>query len=295
MAQLLEYRIDMEDRSKWEIVSANPTAKQTLMYLQEAGMFYSGPGYYTTRKNLRSYLIKLTLSGKGALTYKDSVYDIKPGDFFWIDCNEHQDYRTAKEPGHWHVLWIHFYGGGAANYYQLFQQLNRESPVGHLSDVRKAKQIMELILQLYDDSSGQIKVDIQGANLLTQLLSLFLESISSPSTPRLPQTISSIRDYLFEHYNQNITLDTLSAQFNISKFYLLRTFQHHLGLSPNDYLQNIRVTKAKELLRTTEHSISMVANSVGFESTSYFISVFKKQEGVTPLKYRHAWSNGLMV
>jgi len=295
MAQQLAYRIDMEKRSRWEIVSANASAKQNLMYLQEAGMFYSGAGYYTTRANLDSFLIKLTLSGKGNLTYKDKNYEISTGDFFWIDCREYQDYRTAEEPGHWHVLWLHFYGANAANYYALFQQLNQGNPVGHLSDVRKAKQIMELLLELYDESSGELTVDLQGANLLAQLLSVLLESVSVPHTPKIPPVISAIRDYLFENFAQIITLSSLSERFNISKFHLLRIFRQHLGLTPNEYLQNIRITKAKELLRTTNMPVSLIANSVGIDSPSYFIAAFKKQEGITPHKYRTAWSNDLSL
>ena len=295
MAQQLAYRIDMEKRSRWEIISANAAAKQNIMYLQEAGMFYSGPGYYTTRKNLDSFLIKLTLSGKGNLIYKDKLHEITAGDFFWVDCREYQDYRTAKEPGYWHVLWVHFYGANAANYYTLFQQLNQGSPVGHLVDVRKAMEIMEMLLELYDESSGELTVDLQGANLLTQLLSILLEAVSMPYIPKIPSAVSAIRDFLFENYSQDITLDNLSERFNISKFHLLRTFRQHLGLTPNEYLQNIRVTKAKELLRTTTLPVSLVANSVGIDSASYFIATFRKQEGITPHKYRAAWSNDLSL
>lgn len=294
MAQQLEYRIDMEERSQWEIITPNAAAKQNLIYLQEIGLFYSGPAYYTTRDNLDSYLLKLTLSGKGTLNYKGESYDLAPGDFFWIDCKEHQDYRTATDSDHWHVLWVHFYGGSAANYYHLFQQLHHGSPAGHLTDMHKVRQIIEILLQIYKDSSGEMRIDIQGANLLTQLLSMILESVSSHPAHRLPPMISAIRDYLMENYNQMITLDRLSEQFHISKFYLLRSFRNHLGMTPNGYLQSIRIAKAKELLRTTELTIGMIANAVGMDSTSHFITIFKKQEGVTPLKYRAAWSSHLI-
>ena len=295
MAQHVVYRIDMDQRSRWEIISANVSAKQNVMYMQEAGLFYSGPAYYTTRENLDSFLIKLTLAGKGQLTYKEKIHEISVGDFFWIDCKEYQDYRTAEDPGYWHVLWLHFYGANAGNYYALFQQLNQGCPVGHLADIRKAKQIMELLLELYEESSGELTVDLQGANLLTQLLSVFLEAVSVPYTPKIPVAVSAIRDYLFENYAQSITLDELSQRFSISKFHLLRTFRQHLGLTPNEYLQNIRITKAKELLRTTNLAVSMIANMVGIDSTSYFIAAFKKQEGITPHKYRTAWANDLSV
>lgn len=54
--------------------------------MQELGNFYCGPGYYTTRENLPSYLIKLCLSGEGVLEYGDDIYRVQPGHIFWIDC-----------------------------------------------------------------------------------------------------------------------------------------------------------------------------------------------------------------
>ena len=47
MPHMLDYRIDMEPRSQWEIISVNEAAKQNLLYVQELGLFYSGPAYYT--------------------------------------------------------------------------------------------------------------------------------------------------------------------------------------------------------------------------------------------------------
>ncbi len=293
MAQRIEYRIDMEERSQWEIISANASAKQNLIYLQEAGKFYSGPAYYTTRVNLDSYLLKLTFSGKGTLTYRGETHTLTPGDFFWIDCREQQDYRTDGD--HWHVVWVHFYGGDAASYYTLFRQLNHGSPVGHLPDHRKAQQILELLLQLYADASGELAVDIHGAGLIHQLLSLLLESVCKPHAPKLPEAVSGICDYLSEHYSQAISLDILSKQVSLSKFHLLRVFRQHLGMTPFEYLQNIRITKAKELLRTTDLSVGMIANAVGIDSASYFIAAFKKLEGITPHKYRSAWSNDVDI
>ena len=294
MELTLDYRLDMGAQSQWEIISVSTLAKQHLMYLQESGLFYSGPGYYTTRRGLDSFLIKLTLSGQGMLNYGGQTYSVAPGDFFWIDCREQQDYRTAPDSDHWHVLWLHMWGANTEGYYTLFRQLNQGSPVGHLPETSNLRQIMDMLLQLYSNYSGDLSVDIRSANLLTQLLSGLIETVSAtPVAPTLPPAVFDIRTYLQTHYRPSVTLETLSQQFNISKFHLQRSFRRYIGLSPSAYQQKIRLTKAKELLRTTNLSINLVADSVGFESTSAFISAFKKQEGVTPLKYRSGWSSSI--
>lgn len=294
MEQLLDYRLDIGEQSRWEIISASAAAKQHLLYLQEVGDFYAGPGYYTIREGLPSYLIKFSLSGSGILEYGSRQYQLNPGDFFWIDCMQHQDYRTAPDCDHWHILWVHLYGVNAADYYELFSQLNGGSPVGHLPEGSGILQFVELLLQLYKDNPGELSVDVRCANLLSQLLTGLLESVTAIRTEfTLPPVISAVCTYLAEHYQQRITLDDLSRRFNVSKFHLQRSFCRIIGRSPSQYQQKIRITKAKEFLQTTNLSVGLIANSVGFESTSYFIAAFKAQEGITPLKYRTAWAHNL--
>lgn len=296
MPQILDYRIDMGEDSRWEIISASASAKQNLLYLQEAGLFYSGTGYYTTREGLDSYLLKLTLGGKGTLEYGGETYTMTAGDFFWIDCRNPQCYRTAPEVGRWNVLWIQFYGGNAKGYYDMFMSLNRGSPVGHLPSESSVQQLLERLLKLYRNDAGDISVDIRSAGLLNRVLTGCLEAVTADqSQPELPPVVTAIRAYLLENYPQPITLDALAQKFSISKFHLQRTFRKFVGMSPAEYLQKVRMVKAKELLRTTTLPVSMIAEQVGIESTSYFISAFRKQEDTTPLKYRAAWSNNRLI
>ena len=118
--EVLHYNLDMTPESEWKIVSAGPFARDNLLYLQEAGHFISGVNYYTVRKELDSYLVKLTLSGAGILEYGGETCRLSAGSFFWIDCRAPQHYYTAPDAGQWDVLWFHFYGATAGAYYQAF-------------------------------------------------------------------------------------------------------------------------------------------------------------------------------
>lgn len=106
--EVLHYNLDMTPESEWKIVSAGAFARDKLLYLQEAGHFISGANYYTVRKELDSYLVKLTLSGAGILEYGGETYRLPAGSFFWIDCRAPQHYYTAPDTGQWDVLWFHF-------------------------------------------------------------------------------------------------------------------------------------------------------------------------------------------
>ena len=292
MEQSMDYRIDMAEHSVWNVISATPYVKQNLMYLQETGLFHAGPGYYTTVDGLESFSIKLTLSGKGTLLRGAQQYQLSRGDFFWIDCREPQHYQTADDSDHWDILWIRFYGAGAENYHRMFKLLHNDCPVGHLPDNNLLQEKMESLLTMHQNHSAGLLADIRCANLLAQLLSGLLETVSAGSDlPVPPPIIYNVQEYLMEHYAEPITLDDLSKRFNLSKFYLQRTFTRCIGLSPQQYRQNIRLTQAKKLLRTTNTPINLIAAQVGFETTSSFITAFKKFENTTPLKYRTDWSD----
>ena len=219
-------------------------------------------------------------------------YQLARGDFFWIDCREPQHYQTAAGSDHWDILWIRFYGPGAENYHKMFKLLHNDCPVGHLPDNNSLQEKMESLLTMHQNHSAGLLADIRCANLLAQLLSGLLETVSAGSDlPVPPPIIENVRQYLTEHYAKTVTLDDLSKRFNLSKFYLQRTFTRCIGLSPQQYRQNIRLTEAKKLLRTTGIPIGTIATQVGFENTSSFITAFKKLENTTPYQYRSDWAD----
>lgn len=102
------------------------------------------------------------------------------------------------------------------------------------------------------------------------------------------KSISEITGYINNHYNENITLDTISDLFYISPCYFSRTFKKVCGISFSEYLNNVRVKEARKLLYKTDMSITRLAETVGFSSNSHFDRVFKNLTGMSPLAYRKA-------
>ena len=101
-----------------------------------------------------------------------------------------------------------------------------------------------------------------------------------------------MRTYVDKFFYQKITLRELSEKYFVSEAYLQKQFKKYVGSSPSNYLKQLRIEKAKQLLRTTNRSIAEIAEMVGFQDTSYYISVFKSIEAITPLAYKKMWSYG---
>lgn len=290
MPALLDYNLDLSPESRWNMVSATAMAKSSLIYAQEIGNFWAGPNYYTTREGFSSYLIKMTVDGCGLLEYNGQTHLLPPGHFFLIDCKKHQHYRTAPESDSWHTMWVHFYGANAKAYYDAFLTHNNGSPTGLFPIHSKALSIFSSLLELDTSGHNQMMTDFQVASLLSQILSeCVISTITMGKASDVPQIIQNVRMYLLNHYQEKHTLEALGSRFNINPYYLQKQFKRYVGMSPSEYQIFLRMTKAKELIRSTKLSVGEVAYAVGIENLGYFTRQFKQQEGMTPQEYRKLW------
>jgi two-component system, response regulator YesN len=96
----------------------------------------------------------------------------------------------------------------------------------------------------------------------------------------------SVEQYIKEHLNEELDLEKTAARFNLSIYYFSRTFKDILGYNFSDYINLVRIKKAKELLEKDEISIKEICYSVGYSDPNYFSKVFKKYEGVSPSEYK---------
>ncbi len=100
------------------------------------------------------------------------------------------------------------------------------------------------------------------------------------------KTVSLAAAYINNHYNEDLSLDLVAKQFFISPCYLSRTFKRITGSSFTEYVTGVRIKEASALLLKTDMSVSEIAISVGFKSTTHFGRAFKSLVGKSPLSYR---------
>ncbi len=92
--------------------------------------------------------------------------------------------------------------------------------------------------------------------------------------------------YMSEHFRENITLNSTAEYVDISPSYLSHLFSGRLSTTFTDYLAQIRIDAAKELLLTGNIPIYEISAAVGYTDPNYFIRTFKKHEGLSPKQYR---------
>ncbi len=94
--------------------------------------------------------------------------------------------------------------------------------------------------------------------------------------------------YIREHLHENITLQNVAQYVNFSEGYLSYVFKQQMEVTFSEFVQRMRIRKAKLLLAQTEDKLYAVAEQCGFQSAGYFDKVFKRVEGVSPGQYRRS-------
>lgn len=105
-----------------------------------------------------------------------------------------------------------------------------------------------------------------------------------------------VAEYIKKNYSEPISLDELANRFFVDKYYLSRMFKDATGFNINEFLNIERIQQAQRLLEDSTLSIENICKVVGYNNTTYFSKVFKKQIETTPLKYRKkqtAYKEGL--
>ncbi len=95
--------------------------------------------------------------------------------------------------------------------------------------------------------------------------------------------------YIHAHYAEPLSRDDLANYVGVSNDYLTRGFRQEMGVTPVVYLNRYRISQAKTLLLSGDNSITKIATAVGFSDSSYFSQVFRREVGVSPNAYRHAF------
>lgn len=262
-------------------------AKSCLLYLQETGSLTALSKHTSQRASLDSFLFFVVCSGSGSFTYENIEYKLSEGDCVFIDCSKSYSHTTSAD-NLWNLKWIHFNGVTLSAIYDKY--LSRGGKI--VFHPESTKDFLILHNEIFNEATkSEHLVDMKINTLLSKLLVHLMENswnpieITSKRGKLLP-----IKVYLDEHYTEKISLDELSNKFYINKFYLTRIFKEQYGVSINNYLLGLKVTKAKQLLRFSEETLENISAKCGIGEANYFSRIFKQIEGISPSEYRKQWN-----
>ncbi len=148
--------------------------------------------------------------------------------------------------------------------------------------------------------NADLAAALEESTRVSDLLAVFSELcrlVPLRSAPRLCKAalFAEAKDYIAAHSTEPLTIDQLSERYGMSAGHFSRCFKEHVGEKYVDFVNRIRVERAKELLAATDDKLELIARAVGYPADKSFIVIFKRYVGVTPGQYRAAARPGTAV
>ncbi|AZA99648.1 AraC family transcriptional regulator [Chryseobacterium joostei] len=137
-----------------------------------------------------------------------------------------------------------------------------------------------------DNSQKDIMADFALKELLIRLMQTQARSLVEKNLVKNRSRMGFVVDYIKRNLHQKLSIDSIAKLAYVSKSNFFKMFRDELGISPNDFILQERISKAKELL-AGQNSIKETAFQTGFSDTNYFTRVFKQLVGVTPKSYQN--------
>lgn len=166
-------------------------------------------------------------------------------------------------------------------------------PVSSLGeDFARVRSLLETIHLLLEESTSR---HAETCQLLAASLVLLCVRQFSQHAPDKPMDSNDkmlttrIRNYIEQHYTEDLSLPAIGKALHISSYYLAHVFKDSTGYSPMQYVIRLRISRAQELLSTTTYPITQIAGMVGYDNSSHFNTMFTKNIGMSPGKYRKAF------
>lgn len=281
----LKYSMDISEKSTWFVNTPTDVAKRLPFFINEYGHYIACSSYFTERQEQKNYLLIYTLSGKGLLNYCGKEYVLGANQAVMIHCVPYHMYKTF--PGDlWDFRWFHFNGTSAKEYFHL---MNPDAlSIITVSDPLGFQKMLDELFSSFtvNDISANVRISRITVDIISYLIVSKFVPAENKKHAEHRKDIERLILYIQRNYSSKLSMEDLSKTACMSKYYLIRLFKSHTGVSPYDFIKNFRINKAKELLKTTEYSVGEICTLTGFNDYCHFIRQFREVVGVTPLKYR---------
>lgn len=241
------------------------------------------------RKSTRLHAVCLVSGGEGALQIGDDVYPLASGSLFQIKPAVRMRIRTdARNP--LRFLSVHYTG-------QMADGSGLRSSVwaDWLPFPTHSKLVeWQALHQRYQNAWSEWNAKRPGYEWRCKLIFLdildeIVRSLRARDESSDPDAkLDRIIQYINEHYERPLDRESLAALANVSPSYFSTLFKSKTGYSPIQYVNKVRIDRAKELLRSSALPIAEIAPAVGFADSFYFARVFARATGFSPSQYRKA-------
>lgn len=155
----------------------------------------------------------------------------------------------------------------------------------HFEDPVLRSMLLDKVLQTSEAESSFLEQEHWLYAIAAQISKILGRFQSNSWMNKKDMLLLTVRDYIHDNIEENISIDDLSDVVNMSKYHLIRMFRRQFGLTPHKYILNHRINRVREVLKVGMPA-TLVAHKFGFFDTSHLNRHFKRAYGVTPGQYQ---------
>lgn len=234
-------------------------------------------------KRREYHFIHFVIKGEGTLKIHDTVYHIHQNELFVVPANEISTY-CASSSNPWKYCWIGFLGIQSNQFLNSLMQCDKRQYVIHCKNTAFYEKQIEFILNI---SGKQLSTHLKVNGIMYHMIGTLLEESGADDPEDMDVSIPyQAQQYMEMYYHNDIQIADVAAYAGVHTNYLSNIFKEKYHVTPKQYLSDLRIKKACELLLCTEYPIYIVANSVGFTDQLAFSKFFRRMVGVSPSDYR---------
>jgi AraC-like DNA-binding protein len=228
------------------------------------------------------------IEGEGLIELAGQRYYPGPHQLFLLPADMIQSYSTISDHT-FKKYWCHFTAKvGEIN---LFKFLQTPAYI-QVDDPEGLSHLFELLIKLYRSNSLSAVFEIQA--ILLQILSYFIQQ-AKPGQIQIKKSatmnkINTLLTYIDNHLAEPLSIERLAELSHYHPNHLIRIFKQYTGYSPIQYINQKKITSAKEWLLSTNRSIASISDALGLDPT-YFSRIFKDSTGYSPSSYRKMFEN----
>lgn len=240
------------------------------------------------RGHIEFAIWQLTLSGRGAIETGGKVYDLNPGDAFMVHIPDDHCYFLPKDSASWEFIYVNLHGSEIMRIWR--EILLRVGPVATFPiHGEKISPTFELACDIFKKCvDDEINTPNAASLLAYQFVMTLLDEllVGGNFLLKTPPFVEAVTKYALKNLHENIGVEDLAGIAGYSRFHFSRIFKDWYGKGPAGFLHDMRIKRAVRLLQTEHSTVKEIACRCGFDDTSYFCKVFKKELGSSPEAFR---------
>ena len=262
------------------------------------GHFRETAGYETWRaRGTSDWLLIATLGGGGRFSHARGEFTTETGDLTLFQPGTRHDYGVAASLGRWELLWTHFHPRPDWIPSLAWPEAAPGLMRLHLEEGEVRRKALERFGEAHALATGALpsaprRREAFAMNALEACL-LWCDTQNPLSEhSHIDGRVQAAMEFLTRHLAEPVTSDALAAACGLSVSRLAHLFRAQIGLTPQQYLEGQRLSRARRLLELTPRPVGAIAAEVGYENPFYFTLRFKRATGLSPRDYRKKHGGG---